>query len=248
MKAKNDILNYPLHHSSKDFLASLKSKEIKELTIEPIEKMKVYPMPSVSKILKETMPEDDKQTLLMWEQKMIKKLGQEGFEKYRQDILSTGQDFHSALENYYKTKELNVKDAQNPFLLNLVDSVQPYLDDFQPLNLECQVVHPDLQYQGYIDAVMYSKKRKQVIVLDWKTSKKTKTTLQSTFDNPLQLAAYAGALNQDERYKYQVEGGCLVICYNDGRKATLLYMGKVHLRLAWKKWLERLNEFNKLNL
>ena len=92
---------------------------------------------------------------------------------------------------------------------------------------------------------MYSRKRKQVIVLDWKTSQKAKTTLQSTFDNPLQLAAYAGALNQDERYKYQVEGGCLVMCYNDGRKATTLYMGKVQMRMAWEQWLERLNEFNK---
>jgi len=32
-------------------------------------------------------------------------------------------------------------------------------------------------------------------VVDWKTSKRRKSSIQDTFDNPLQLVAYLGAYN-----------------------------------------------------
>ena len=46
--------------------------------------------------------------------------------------------------------------------------------------------------------------RGDLCVIDWKTSKRRKSSLRFTYDNPLQLAAYAGALNFDTRYDLKV--------------------------------------------
>ena len=37
--------------------------------------------------------------------------------------------------------------------------------------------------------------RDKPMLIDWKTSKKPRATLQATYDNPLQVAAYTGAYN-----------------------------------------------------
>ena len=48
-------------------------------------------VPSVSKIISETMTEENAKVLEIWKAKMIKKLGWAGFQKYQADTLSRGK-------------------------------------------------------------------------------------------------------------------------------------------------------------
>ena len=74
-----------------------------------------------------------------------------------------------------------------------------------PLAVESSVVHPQLNYQGYMDCVaLYrdpkSEKNGRLMLIDWKTAGKAKRSIGDTYDNPLQVAAYVGAFNHDPRY------------------------------------------------
>lgn len=42
------------------------------------------------------------------------------------------------------------------------------------------------------------------MLIDWKTSDRRKNTLKATYDDPVQIAAYMGALNADSNYPFEV--------------------------------------------
>jgi hypothetical protein len=46
--------------------------------------------------------------------------------------------------------------------------------------------------------------RNEVVLVSWKKSEKYVPSLERTFDIPLQIAAYMGALNFDDRYPFRV--------------------------------------------
>ena len=89
------------------------------------------------------------------------------------------------------------------------------------------------------------KSKARLVLIDWKTSQKPKESLGSTFDNPLQIAAYVGAFNHDIRYPVQVTEGLIVVVYNNGRPATLLPVRLKALEKYWKAWLGRLSLYYK---
>ena len=46
--------------------------------------------------------------------------------------------------------------------------------------------------------------RNKLLIIDWKTSERVKSQLKYTYDNPLQLVAYLGALNHDPSFDMKV--------------------------------------------
>lgn len=42
------------------------------------------------------------------------------------------------------------------------------------------------------------------VVIEWKKSSRDKSSLQATYDAPIQLAAYMGAVNNDISYDFKV--------------------------------------------
>ncbi|XP_042737861.1 mitochondrial genome maintenance exonuclease 1 [Lagopus leucura] len=200
-------------------------------------------IPSVTRILQQTMSPQQAFYLERWKQKMILELGKDGFEEYTKNLFLQGELFHAALESIFLPEEMAVKEqGEDSAVSGYLSSVQHVLKDISEVKaLESAVQHETLQYLGLVDCV--AKYRGQLCVIDWKTSEKPKPFLQNTFDNPLQVAAYIGAINHDANYDFQVHCGLIVVAYKDGCPAHPHFMDPNLCSQYWNKWLLRLEEY-----
>ncbi|KFW74609.1 Mitochondrial genome maintenance exonuclease 1, partial [Manacus vitellinus] len=205
-----------------------------------LQKMK---MPSVTHILQQTLSPQQVFYLERWKQKMIVELGKDGFEKYTKNLFLQGELFHSALESIFLSEEMAVKEkSEDGVISGYLSSVEHVLEDISEVKaLESGVHHGTLQYLGLVDCV--AKYRGQLCVIDWKTSEKPKPFLKNTYDNPLQVAAYIGAINHDANYDFQVRCGLIVVAYKNGSPAHPHFMDPDLCSQYWNKWLLRLEEY-----
>lgn len=201
-------------------------------------------MPAVTKILKETMPPDQKLRLQLWEQRMVANMGRQAFEEMNRITLLRGERLHHLLDRHFQGEDVKDMDVKDETSRNHLKSIEPVLDLFKrpPVAIESSVHHPKLNYRGYCDCVTAfgASGSSELCLIDWKTSAKPKRTLGSTFDNPIQVAAYVGALNHDPRYSVTVTKGLIVVVYNDGSPATLLPIETKKLYKYWWVWLQKL--------
>ncbi|XP_037394209.1 mitochondrial genome maintenance exonuclease 1 isoform X2 [Pygocentrus nattereri] len=177
-------------------------------------------LPSVTKILQKTMSATQLFYLERWKRRKIAELGEEGFKEYRlKEDVECPEDVAGYLQ-----------------------SIGHVLEDVTGVRaIESVVEHESLKYLGIMDCVaMY---RGSLCVIDWKTSEKPKPFIHNTYDNPLQVAAYIGALNSDNNYNYQVENGLIVVAYKDGSPAHSHCLNAEQVTQYWEKWLFRLEEY-----
>lgn len=80
-------------------------------------------------------------------------------------------------------------------------------------------------------------------VIEWKKSDRPKLTVNATFDAPLQLCAYLGAINADPRYALHVRTGLVVVAYTTGRPAHAFRLDEQTVHHYWAAWLKRLHEY-----
>ncbi|NXW64329.1 MGME1 exonuclease, partial [Eurystomus gularis] len=200
-------------------------------------------MPSVTRVLQQTVSPQQAFYLERWKQKMIQELGKEGFEEYTKNLFLQGELFHAALESMFLSEETATKEQRDDVTISgYISSVQHVLEDISEVKaLESAVQHETLQYLGLVDCV--AKYRGQLCVIDWKTSEKPKPFLKNTFDNPLQVAAYIGAINHDANYDFQVRCGLIVVAYKNGSPAHPHFMGPGLCSQYWNKWLLRLEAY-----
>ncbi|XP_027309361.2 mitochondrial genome maintenance exonuclease 1 [Anas platyrhynchos] len=200
-------------------------------------------IPSVTRILQQTIPPQQAFYLERWKQKMIEELGKDGFAEYTKNLFLQGELFHAALESMFLPEESAAKEqGEDAAISGYLSSVQHVLKDISEVRvLESAVQHGTLQYLGLVDCV--AKYRGQLCVIDWKTSEKLKPSLKNTFDNPLQVAAYVGAINHDANYDFQVSCGLIVVAYKNGCPAHPHFMGPDLCSQYWNKWLLRLEEY-----
>ncbi|XP_067900684.1 mitochondrial genome maintenance exonuclease 1 isoform X2 [Heterodontus francisci] len=176
-------------------------------------------LPSVTRILQLTMSLEQAFYLERWKRRMMTELGQDGFKEYTQNILNRGQLFHSTLEETLLSTKIPKTDDEE--IAGYLHSVKDILADIKGTRvLESVVSHVPLQYMGLVDCV--AEYRGKLCVIDWKTSEKPKPYFRNTFDNPLQVAAYAGALNHDDSYNFQVTLQVLKpVCDCETSKSTI---------------------------
>lgn len=113
---------------------------------------KTFQLPSISKVLQATMPESSRIALNRWKLAKIAELGEAGFKQYEQETLQIGKQFHLAIENYLQN---GVEPNDNSPVIELWHSLYKDLKRLKPnpVLIEKQVIHPDLQYKGIIDNV-----------------------------------------------------------------------------------------------
>ncbi|KFP75687.1 Mitochondrial genome maintenance exonuclease 1, partial [Acanthisitta chloris] len=200
-------------------------------------------MPSVTRVLQQTLSPQQVFYLERWKQKMILELGKDGFEEYTKNLFLQGELFHSALESIFLSEEMAAKEqSEDDSLSGYLTSVEHVLKDISEVKaLESGVHHKTLQYLGLVDCV--AKYRGRLCVIDWKTSEKPKPFLRDTYDNPLQVAAYIGAINDDANYDFQVSCGLIVVAYKNGSPAHSHFMDPDLCSQYWNKWLLRLEEY-----
>ncbi|XP_009214855.2 mitochondrial genome maintenance exonuclease 1 isoform X2 [Papio anubis] len=214
-------------------------------------------IPSVTRVLQQTMTKQQVFWLERWKQRMILELGEDGFKEYNssfhvcdhvyvknlaRDIFLQGKRFHEALESILSPQETLKERDENLLKSGYIESVQHILKDVSGVRaLESAVQHETLNYIGLLDCV--AEYQGKLCVIDWKTSEKPKPFIQSTFDNPLQVVAYMGAMNHDTNYSFQVQCGLIVVAYKDGSPAHPHFMDAELCSQYWAKWLLRLEEY-----
>lgn len=222
---------------------SLKPNATNDVTIPlkiPLQRNKI---PSVTRVLQQTMTSDQIFYLERWRQRMILELGEDGFAEYTSNIFLQGKQFHEALESILSPQG-NVKERDENLTSGYIESIQHILKDVSGVRaLESAVQHETLNYVGLLDCV--AEYQDKLCVIDWKTSEKPKPLIRNTFDNPLQVVAYVGAINNDSNYSFQVQCGLIVVAYKDGSPAHPHFMDTELCSQYWAKWLLRLEEYTK---
>ncbi|KAG8180754.1 hypothetical protein JTE90_026228 [Oedothorax gibbosus] len=234
----SEISSFPLLNKTSNVGKSVFLNKANLLREDLLDRCALKP-PSVSRILEKTMPEENALRLKLWKQKMIEELGEDGFKKYHEEILAKGSSLHASINSYLTSEsEVSVQES-NAGHWESLKAVFPQIKNIKLL--EERVSHPFLCYQGIVDC--FAEYRGRLVVVDWKTSKKSKSSLSSTFDNPLQIAAYVGALNFDSRLQYLVNNGLIVVAYESGSPASELFIDDEKMKRYWKEWLKRVKKY-----
>ncbi|XP_059622654.1 mitochondrial genome maintenance exonuclease 1-like [Phlebotomus argentipes] len=197
-------------------------------------------MPSVGRILQATMPESARAALMRWKLLKIAELGEEGFRELNQRHLTEGARLHGWIEEFFRTR----KAPEGATKEGGWTSVEKVLQTVEPKIVEARIAHPFLKYHGIVDCV--SVINSELHVIEWKKSERVKPTLADTFDAPLQLAAYLGAVNTSlpaHGLSSPVLRGAVIVVYSDGTPAHVHSLDSGDVRAFWRSWLLRLQEY-----
>eukprot|EP00794_Sanderia_malayensis_P000370 gene370-1003_t len=158
-------------------------------------------------------------------------------------LLHTNSSSKSFREDFFKNKLIHAEQTyENPLLCKQLKSILPVLVSLEFVTaIESGVVNHSLGYAGTFDCIAVY--QEQLCIFDWKTSKKKRKSLKSCHDYPIQLAAYAGAVNHDPAYMFGIESAAIVFAYDDGSTADVHRLTCNQCEEFWDQWQSRLQVF-----
>ncbi|KAK2586948.1 hypothetical protein KPH14_009874 [Odynerus spinipes] len=232
----NNMTSFPIFNMEKKL--PLIADKVEILSISARDDPMTLHYPSVTKILAATLSAESKKALELWKARLTTEMGVDKFNEFYQEQLKSGSAFHSYIENTLYGRSVDVSDHIRPAFDSLSDIVKE-LEDIRAI--ESHIAHKHLYYKGKIDCIaMY---RGELCVIDWKKSEKDKSSLTSTYDAPVQIAAYIGALNYSNSYPFTVKCGLIVVGYTNGKPADTYIIKDNVLKTYWKKWLLKLQQY-----
>ncbi len=186
--------------------------------------------PSVSQILAATKPEQDRQALQRWRNRVGAKQAQQ----ISTAACRRGTSLHTAIK-YFLNREQLPDDVENNGYWH---SIKPVLEQVSTVHLvESAVYHRQYKYAGRFDC--FGEWEQEFCVFDWKTATKPKKAEWIT-DYFLQVTAYTAAINH--LYNINIERAIIAIAIED-RPAQMFHLNSDDLKNYWEQFLIRLRLF-----
>ena len=138
-------------------------------------------LPSVSTILNVTKPQEDRERLFNWRERV----GVAEAKQIAGTASRRGTGTHKQIQRYLEGKDSPCPEAILPYW----ESIEPVLQDLNTIRLiESTVFHYELGYAGIVDCV--ASFRGIPCICEWKTADKPKGSVERLYDYPLQVAAF----------------------------------------------------------
>jgi genome maintenance exonuclease 1 len=194
-------------------------------------------LPSVTTILNATKPQEDRDRLFNWRQRV----GVVEANQISGAASRRGTGTHKQIQRYLEGKDTPCPEAILPYW----QSIEPVLQDVDNVRLvEGTVFNYDSGYAGIVDCV--ASFRGIPCICEWKTADKPKGLVERLYDYPLQIAAYSSAVNHHyQDYGIKLEHALIVVAI-PGMPAEEFWFEPETMQTYSQQWEERVAVFWKL--
>ena len=180
-----------------------------------------------------------------WQKKQIEEMGKEKFTKYKTLLATSGHKFHSCVTDILKgdaDESGYFPELVSGFIKSVSKTgILKHLTKDKVLATEEHVTHSFIGYSGTFDGLaIYNG---VPCVIEWKTSQHPRPTLESCYDAPLQVVAYAGAINSYAVMRIPVTNCMIVVAHQDGSTADVHWMDLDACEKFWKSWLIKVLDY-----
>lgn len=215
-------------------LPRLHAKSVRENGNQYYVNIKGDRLPSVTTILNATKPQEDRDRLFNWRQRV----GTDEANRISGTASRRGTQTHKQIQRYLQGLDTPCPEASRPYW----QSIEPVLQNIDAVRLiESPVFHYDMSYAGIVDCVASYKGIP--CICEWKTADKPKGSVERLYEYPLQLSAYLGAVNQYyQDYGIKLNHALLVVALPE-MPAEVFLFEQLAMEDYWQQWLGRVAEY-----